>query len=243
MFNAKITANDIINWIRSYFNENGRGCHAVIGISGGKDSSAVATLCTKALGKDKVYGVLMPQGVQHDINISHDLVEYLGIEHSVINIGDIIDSTLASIEKVGVELSNQAKVNTPARLRMTVLYAVSASINGRVANTCNLSEDWVGYSTKYGDGAGDFSPLSQLTVKEVIAVGRELGLPDKFINKIPEDGLTGLTDEENLGFSYEILDKYIREGICEDETIKEKIDRLHELNLHKLNPIPSFILI
>ena len=123
---------------------------------------------------------------------------------------------------------------------MATLYAVSQSVNGRVANTCNLSEDWVGYSTKFGDAAGDFSPLSRLTVSEVKAIGRELGLPAELVDKTPSDGLCGKTDEMNLGFSYDVLDKYIRTGVIEDEAVKVKIDSMHMKNLFKLQPMPCF---
>jgi len=241
MFNAAKVKNELIEWIRDYFEENGKDCNAVVGISGGKDSSATAALCVQALGKDRVYGVLMPQGEQHDINYSKDLVSFLGIKHFVINIKDSVDALLASIKETSLSLNRQAVINIPARIRMTTLYAVSAAVNGRVANTCNLSEDWVGYATKYGDGAGDFSPLSRLTVVEVKELGKELGLPVKFIEKVPEDGLSGLSDEENLGFTYAVLDKYIREGICEDAAVKEKIDKLQKINLHKLALMPHYI--
>jgi len=240
MFDAKKVTGELIQWIRDYFNENGKGCRAVVGISGGKDSSTVAALCVQALGADRVYGVLMPQGVQHDLSVAQELAAHLGMPHCVINIKEPVDALFESIKTGGLLLNRQAGINTPARLRMATLYATAAIVDGRVANTCNLSEDWVGYATKFGDGAGDFSPLSALTVTEVKAVGRELGLPSKFIEKIPEDGLTGLSDEENLGFSYAVLDRYIRDGICEDQSVKEKIDRLRQCNLHKLNPMPSF---
>jgi NAD+ synthase len=240
MFNAAVIKTEIVQWIKNYFNENGKGCCAVIGISGGKDSSVTAALCAQALGADRVYGVLMPKGEQWDISVSRELIQFLGIKHCEININDPATALLAAVQGNGFAINKIAEINTPARIRMATLYAVSAIVNGRVANTCNLSEDWVGYSTKFGDSAGDFSPLSRLTVTEVKAVGRELGLPEKFIEKIPEDGLSGLSDEENLGFTYETLDKYIREGVCEDEKIREKIDRLHRLNLHKITPMPCY---
>ena len=240
MFDAVKTKNDIIQWIRNYFNENGIDSSAVVGISGGKDSSIVAALCVQALGADRVIGVLMPQGEQHDIDFSHELAAHLGIKHFVININDSVNALLLSIKNGGLSANKQAIINIPARIRMTTLYAVSASVNGRVANTCNYSEDYVGYSTKYGDMAGDFSPISQLTVTELKAVGRELDLPHKFIEKTPEDGLSGLSDEENLGFAYDVLDRYIREGICENSAIKEKIDMLHTINMHKLTKMPCF---
>ncbi|MCL2126742.1 MAG: NAD(+) synthase [Treponema sp.] len=240
MFDAKKACDDIVQWIRAYFEENGKGCCAVVGISGGKDSSVTAALCVKALGAERVYGVLMPQGLQWDLNVAQDLAGSLGIRHSTVNIKDSVFALIESVKKGGLAASEQVAINTPARIRMAALYAVSAVVNGRVANTCNLSEDWVGYSTKFGDSAGDFSPLSRLTVSEVIAVGRELGLAPEFIDKTPEDGLSGLTDEEKLGFSYKVLDRYIREGVCEDGAVKEKIDRLRRQNLHKLKPMPCF---
>jgi NAD+ synthase len=240
MFNAGKVKDALVEWVRDYFERNGRDAAAVVGISGGKDSSVVAGLCVRALGAGRVYGVLMPKGEQHDLAVARDLVHYLGIRHCVINIDNPVRTVLDSIQGAGLPLNRQAEINTPARLRMTILYAVSAIVNGRVANTCNLSEDWVGYSTKFGDAAGDFSPLSRLTVGEVKAVGTELGLPPRFTEKIPEDGLSGLSDEDNLGFSYAVLDNYIREGICEDATLKDKIDRLHQANLHKLNPMPCY---
>ncbi|MDR0290184.1 MAG: NAD(+) synthase [Treponema sp.] len=239
MFDAKKAKTEIVQWVRNYFDENGKGCRAVIGISGGKDSAVTAALCVEALGKDRVYGVLMPQGQQKDIDVSHEVVKHLGIAHCVINIKPAVDALYASIKEGGETLNEMATINTPARIRMATLYAVSAIVNGRVANTCNLSEDWVGYSTKFGDSAGDFSPLSHITVTEVKAVGRELGLPSKFTDKIPEDGLSGLTDEAKLGFTYDVLDRYIREGICEDAATKERIDTLYKFNLHKMKPMPS----
>ena len=241
MFNVEKTKDEIVNWIRNYFEENGKGCNAIVGISGGKDSSIVASLCVEALGKERVIGVLMPQGEQHDIGYSQDLIKHLGIKSLTVNIKPCVSSIFKALRKGNeIKINKQAKINTPARIRMTMLYAVSASLNGRVANTSNLSEDFVGYSTKYGDSAGDFSPLSQLTATEVKQIGKALKLPAKFIDKIPEDGLSGKTDEANLGFSYDVLDKYIREGVCQDKKIKRKIDKLHNANLHKSALIPSY---
>jgi NAD+ synthase len=241
VFDAKTVKKQIVEWIAEYFHNNGSPeTKAVIGISGGKDSSTVAALCVEALGKSRVVGVIMPQGKQHDIDVSYDLCKALDIAHVEINIKEPAQALYAGIVMTGLELNDVATFNTPARIRMAVLYAVSGIVGGRVANTSNLSEDFVGYATKFGDAAGDFSPLSNLTVTEVKAIGRELGLTSKFIDKTPIDGLCGKTDEENLGFTYAVLDKYVREGICEDEMVKEKIDRLHGMNLHKINPMPTF---
>lgn len=239
-FDAYTVKDQAVQWIRSWFAENGRGCNAIVGISGGKDSSVVAALCVQALGQDRVIGVLMPNGQQHDIDMAQLLVDHLGIEHYVINIQDGFHGVLASVQDAIGELSSQARTNLAPRIRMATLYAVSQSKNGRVANTCNLSEDWVGYSTRYGDCAGDFSPLAQLTVQEVKAVGAALGLPEALVQKVPIDGLCGKTDEDNLGFTYATLDRYIRQGICEDAEVKAKIDRLHVLNQFKLKPMPFF---
>ena len=242
MFDAKRVKDEIVEWITTWFEENGNDCKAVVGVSGGKDSSVVAALCVTALGKDRVIGVLMPNGEQSDIKYSHMLCDHLGIKNYTINVGAAITGILDSIHKnaADIEVTEQATTNLPARIRMATLYAVSQSVNGRVANTCNLSEDWVGYSTKFGDAAGDFSPLSRLTVSEVKAIGRELGLPAELVDKTPSDGLCGKTDEMNLGFSYDVLDKYIRTGVIEDETVKVKIDSMHMKNLFKLQPMPCF---
>ena len=236
-FNAEKVKNECVQWIRDFFEESGKGCNAVIGISGGKDSSVVAALCVEALGKDRVIGVLMPNGVQADIDMAKLLVEHLGIKHYIVNIKDAMEGIVGSFP---FELSKQSRENLPPRIRMATLYAVSQSHNGRVANTCNLSEDWVGYSTRYGDSVGDFSPCSNLTVQEVKAIGRLLGLPDVLVDKVPIDGLCGRTDEENLGFTYAELDRYIREGIIDDAEKKENIDRRHRNNLFKLQLMPSF---
>lgn len=239
MFDANKVKNDCVTWIKDWFDRNGKDCNAVIGISGGKDSSVVAALCTEALGRERVIGVLMPNGEQADISYAKMLVEFLKIKSYTVNIADAFNAVKSNLPSE-VEISNQTVINLPPRIRMATLYALSQSVNGRVANTCNLSEDWVGYSTRFGDSVGDFSPLSNLTVTEVKMIGGALGLPNELINKVPSDGLTNKTDEDNLGFTYDVLDRYIREGICEDETTKKKIDMLHERNLFKLQLMPSF---
>lgn len=243
MFDAKIVKNEVIQWLRDWFDKNGKDCNAVVGISGGKDSSVVAALSVEALGKDRVIGVLMPNHIQDDIGYSYLLCEHLGIKNYTVDVGVAIDELLNNIHfrATDIEISDQTKTNLPARIRMATLYAISQSMNGRVANTCNLSEDWVGYATRYGDAAGDFSPLSQLTVTEVKAIGRELGLPSELVDKTPTDGLCGKTDEDNLGFTYAELDAYIRDGIEPNEEVKAKIDSMHEKNLFKLQPMPSFV--
>lgn len=242
MFDAKKVKNEIVEWIRDWFEQNGKDCMAVVGISGGKDSSVVAGLCCEALGKDRVFGVMMPQGRQRDIEYSCKLCSFLDIPRTIIPVGTIVNVTEYEIKtSLDEELSIQTTTNLPARIRMATLYAVSQTVNGRVANTCNLSENWVGYCSKFGDAAGDFSPLENLTVTEVKAIGRELGLPSELVDKTPTDGLCGKTDEDNLGFTYAELDAYIRDGIEPSEEVKAKIDSMHEKNLFKLQPMPSFV--
>ena len=231
--------NGCIEWIREFFEENGKGCNAVLGISGGKDSSVVAALLVEALGKDRVIGVLMPNGEQADIDMAKLLVNHLGIKYYVVNIKEAYDGIINAFPE-NLELSNQTKINLAPRIRMSTVYAVSQSVNGRVAKTCNLSEDWVGYSTRYGDSVGDFSPCSHFTVQEVKEIGRILGLPEALIEKAPSDGLCGKTDEDNLGFTYAVLDKYIRTGEIEDEETKKLIDYKHKMNLFKLEVMPSY---
>lgn len=251
MFNAEKAAQMCVEWIRNFFLENGKDCNAIVGISGGKDSSVTAALLVKALGKERVIGVLMPNEVQKDIDCARQLVDFLGIKNIEVNIADAVNGILNGIKNgkcdgknAGefnlLEVSEQTKTNIPPRIRMTTLYAVGQSLNGRVVNTCNMSEDWVGYSTRYGDAAGDFSPLANFTVTEVKAIGEYLNLPSNLINKVPMDGLCGKTDEENLGFTYEMLDKYIRHGIEPPKDIKDSIDEKHKNNLFKLMLMPAF---
>lgn len=238
-FNAERTKAELVEWLRSWFDKNGPDCKAVIGISGGKDSSVCAALCVEALGKDRVLGVLMPNGVQSDIGDSRKLVRHLGIQSVTVDIYYAVSAVLSGIFGEGIEPSEQTRINLPPRIRMSTLYAVSQSVNGRVINTCNLSEEFVGYSTRWGDSVGDVSPLANLTVGEVKAIGHALGLPYELVEKTPSDGLCGKSDEDNLGFTYDALDRFIRTGECEDR-YKTLINRAHRKNLFKLRPIPSF---
>lgn len=248
-FDAMKVKNDCVQWIRDWFEHNGPDCNAIVGISGGKDSSVVAALCVEALGKDRVIGVMMPKGRQVDIDDSVQVTDHLGINSMNINIQGAYHEIMNQMGLIFMsdidgytdfDVSEQTKINLGPRLRMSVLYAVAQSMNGRVANTCNLSEDWVGYSTRWGDSVGDFSPLSQLTSDEVVAIGDACGLSYELTHKTPSDGLCGKTDEDNLGFTYAVLNKYIRTGVCEDEEVKNKIDEMHQKNLFKLEMMPSF---
>jgi NAD+ synthase len=252
MFDAVKVKNDCVQWIRDWFEENGKGCNAICGISGGKDSSVVAALCCEALGKDRVIGVLMPNGKQSDIEDSIELVEHLGIPFTQVNILDGYNGIIKNIDNMYIQqpdgsrrgsfinISEQTKINLPPRIRMATLYAISQSVNGRVVGTDNASEAYIGYSTRWGDNVADLMPILHFTSDEVVAIGDALGLPYELTHKTPSDGLCGKTDEDNFGFTYEVLNKYIRTGVCEDETIKTKIDEKHQKNLFKLQPIPAF---
>lgn len=247
MFDAVKVKNDCIQWIRNWFEDNGPGCNAIIGISGGKDSTIAAALCVEALGKDRVYGIRMPNGCQTDIQDAKAVCKYLGIHSFDCNIKEAYDAiceeigwAIYAMSDLKAMTTDQTKINLPPRLRMATLYAVSQSLNGRVVCTDNLSESYIGYSTRWGDNVGDFSPLVNLTSEEVVAIGDALGLPYDLVHKTPSDGLCGKTDEDNFGFTYAELNKYIRTGVCENDEVKTKIDFLHFRNKFKTQPIPSF---
>ncbi|MCR5419647.1 MAG: NAD(+) synthase [Lachnospiraceae bacterium] len=239
-FDVDKVTGDCIEWIRDFFKNNGPDCNAIIGLSGGKDSTVTAALCCAALGNDRVIGVLMPNGVQADISDSIAVTEHLKIKNFTIDISGAVSSILNEMSDKNIEITDQSRINLPPRIRMSTLYAVSQCHNGRVANTCNLSEDWVGYSTRYGDAAGDFSPLARLTVTEVKQIGKFLKVPDFLVDKTPSDGLCGKSDEDNLGFTYAALDRYIREGIIDSEETRALIDKKHAANLFKLKLMPAF---
>lgn len=253
MFNAVKAKNDCVQWIREWFEKNGKGCNAICGISGGKDSSVVAALCCEALGNDRVIGVLMPNGKQYDIEDSIELVEHLGIPFTQVNILDGYNGIIKNFDNIYIQqpdgsrrgnpfnISEQTKINLAPRLRMATLYAISQSLNGRVVGTDNASEAYIGYSTRWGDNVADLMPILNFTSDEVVAIGDVLELPYELTHKTPSDGLCGKTDEDNFGFTYEVLNKYIRTGVCEDETAKVKIDYLHYKNLFKMQSIPSFV--
>ena len=240
-FDAKKTKDEIVTWIRNYFRKNGSDCIAVVGMSSGKDSTIVAALCCEALGKDRVFGVIMPNDTMSDSDIAVEICEYLDIDYMDINIGEAYDSLTNELAANDIKLSSNAATNLPARLRMATLFMVAQSVNGRVANTCNFSEDYIGWATLFGDGAGQFSPLGKLTVTEVKQIGYELGLPKKFIEKIPADGLTDKSDEDNFGFTYQFLDRYIRTGdFGNDTATAARIDKMHDANTFKLLPMPMY---
>lgn len=240
MFNVEKATNDCIQWIRDWREENGPGCNFIVGISGGVDSLVAAKLCVEAVGTDKVLGVIMPNYKQDDIDVAYDICQHvLGIDYLTINIGLAYDNIIDQID-AAFNVTDQTLINLAPRLRMATLYGVSQSHNGRVVNTCNLSEEYIGYSTRYGDAAGDFSPLAQFTKSEVKRIGYYLGLPIKYVEKTPSDGLCGKSDEDSFGFTYAVLDRYIRTGICDDPEIKRRIDRLHIKNKFKLEPMPYF---
>ena len=245
MFDANKEIDGIVNWIRGWFESNGPKASAVIGLSGGKDSSIVATLLVEALGKDRVVGVMMPNGNQVDINDSIEIASHLGIKTYTVNIKSSYDAFLDTLQESvnDIEITKDTKINLAPRLRMSTLYAIAQSLpnGGRVANTCNASEDYVGYSTKYGDAAGDFSPCANYTVTEMRCIGDALQVPHNLVHKEPSDGLSGMSDEDKLGFTYAALDDYIMQGKCDDKKLKDRFDYLHKVNLHKVEAIPAYI--
>ena len=251
--NVEKLTNEVIAWIQDWFNnKSGNAKGVILGISGGKDSSIVAALCAKALGKDKVYGVLMPNGEQKDIDDAIEICEFLGIKYRVVNINKVVESIESAIRYSKsyykndfvnnfLPLSIHTKTNIPPRVRMTILYAIGQELGYRVVGTGNFSERFVGYFTKWGDGACDFNPIGSLNTEEIIAVGNYLNLPGHLVNKEPADGLCGKTDEENLGYSYEDVNTFSIYKTCGDEEIDKKIEKAHLYGQHKLNLIPMFI--
>ena len=238
-FDAKKVAENLVKWLRDYFNNNGQPINAVVGCSGGKDSTVVLAALTKAIGPERIYAVLMPNGEQADIDDSYKVCEFLGLKPYVCNIQAGYQGILGAVADE-FEPSEQTKINLAPVLRMATLKAVSQSVNGRFTCNGNLSEAYIGWFTIDGDDRGSVKPLINMTVTEVIAVGKELGLPDWMIHKTPADGLCGKTDEDKFGFSYAVLDKYIRTGEIEDMDAKAKIDAMHAKNAFKLKPMPSF---
>lgn len=248
-FDAAKTAEALIQWTKDYFAQAGPDTKAVLGMSGGKDSTVSAAVLAKALGPYRVIGVSMPQGSQ-SLNDADRICSQLGIKMYTVNVGKACQELMNAIADAGEDLTKASIQNIPPRVRMTTLYAIGQTNNARVVNTCNLSEDYIGYATKFGDGAGDFSLLANLTVTEVLAIGDYLGVPYEWVHKTPDDGLPhSCPDEEKIGFTYAELDIYIRTGKApegfvhgnEAEGLKvDKIDRMHRANLHKLQPMPSF---
>lgn len=240
-FNAKKAKNKLLNELKKYFDNNGDPLNAVVGCSGGKDSTVVLAALVEAIGPDRVHAVLMPNGMQKDISDSYKVCEFLHLKPHVCNIADAYNGIVKQLEIAGAKKTPQMEMNLPPVLRMATLKAYSQTINGRFTCNGNLSEKYIGWYTLGGDDQGAYKPLINLTVTEIIAIGKELGLPDWMLYKKPSDGLCGMTDEEKFGFSYVVLDKYIRTGEIDDMAIKEKIDHMHNINKFKAEPMPEFV--
>lgn len=239
-----IKVKEVVEWIKDYFAKESWAKFAIVGMSGGKDSLVVARLCVEAIGKDRVVGVIIPNQEMKDLKDAMDSCDILGIRHIVINIGPttsrLIDEIATSLNRNSTRsITEQAIINITPRVRMTTLYAVASSFSGLVANTSNLSERVVGYTTKWGDSIGDFAPLYNLTKTEVVAIGNYFNLPKELTEKTPSDGLTGISDEESLGFSYDELDELIRTGTGNKPFIN-KIEKKYKENKHKRVEIPAY---
>lgn len=239
-FDAKKVKEDCVNWIRDWFEKNGPTCNAIVGISGGIDSAVVAALCCEAIGSNRVKGILLPNGKQADLKDAQDIVHHLKIGSFEVNIENIIYEEESLLRQVGVEESETSRINLPARIRMATLYMFSQSMNGRVVNTCNLSETWVGYDTRWGDSAGDFAPIKYFTKTEIRELAKELNLPTFIWEKKPQDGLCGKTDEERFGFTYEELDHEIRNEIYKGDKLNSRIREMHNRSVFKSKDIPYF---
>lgn len=233
-FNAEKTVQECVEWIRKWFKNNAERKSAVIGISGGVDSAVAAALCYKALdGNVSLY--ILPNMSQVDMKDAREVIAHFNyLSYPTINIGRAYTEIIMEMANAGIQASDQTRINLPARLRMSVLYAIAQSIGGVVVNTSNLSESYVGYDTLFGDQCGSLSPLGKLTKTEILEMARYLQLPRRIWKKAPADGLTGRTDEEAFGFTYKELDRYIRQlgiGVSMD-TISE-IERKHENSAFK----------
>lgn len=236
MFEVQKVTNDVIEWIKLKRQET-KAKGFVIGVSGGKDSATVAALLCRAVGKENVIGVMMPNGHQPDIVDSKLVCEMLGLRAFTFNINDAYNGIIKNLGKLENE---ETKINIAPRIRMTVLYAIAQEHGYLVCGTGNKSEEYIGYCTKWGDTGFDINPILNFTTDEVIEIGKYLGIPDDIILKTPNDGLSGMSDERKIGFTYKILNKYIREGICEDTEVKTAIDTKHRESRHKFTIQPSF---
>jgi len=240
MFEPEKTKNSIVKWIKDFFKKpEHKGSKAVIGISGGLDSSLNAALCVDAIGASNVIGVLLPDGEQHDIDDAYNIVGHLDISHYEINIKPVMDAFYEALEDSGLTPNKLVYSNAPARIRTAFLYAVCAIEKGRFCNNANLSEVFLGWRTKGADTVGDFAPIKNLTKSESIKVAKETELLKRHIDKIPEDGLSGKSDEQNFGFSYELVDTLIRTGSIDDKKLMKKIQQMNAAGKHKEDPIPS----
>lgn len=237
--NGKKLKDKAVAWLKAEFEKTGRDT-AVVGCSGGKDSSVVIALCVEALGAENVVAVLMPNGRQDDFADATELVHHTGVRHAVVNISEPYQAFVKVMDPLS--LSEQARINLAPRIRMATLYAVAQSLDGKstVVGTGNRSEAYVGYFTKWGDGAHDINPLQNLWVDEVIAVGDALGLPHHLVHKAPSDGLCGKTDEESLGVTYAEIKAYATTGTCGFPGKDALIEQMHQYSEHKRNPIPGF---
>jgi NAD+ synthase len=241
-FNPEAARDNLVAELRKLAGEQ-HFSRVVVGISGGKDSTVTAAICARALGADHVYGVMLPDGGQKDIEDSRRICAALGIRSRTVNIGKIHTALREVTDQFGpspdndgfeVPLSRESDINVGPRLRMTVLRYIAQALGARLAGTGNLSEATVGYCTKDGDTSCDFAMLGRLTSLEVVQVGLTMPeIPRVLVEKTPTDGLSGFSDEERMGILYADIHRYIREGSCGDPETDEKIRKRERANLHK----------
>jgi len=228
----------LVAWLKEKI-ENAGAKGAVIGLSGGIDSSVTAVLCKQALG-DNLLGITMPcYSSKKDLEDACLVADKFDINYLIKDLSPVLSNFLQVLdESKEIGQSDMVVANMKPRLRMITLYYYAARNNYLVVGTDNWSELKVGYFTKYGDGGVDLAPLGRLVKTEVKELARYLGIPDKIIDKPPSAGLwEGQTDEGEMGLSYELLDKYILTGEV-PLAARKRIEELVKRSVHKLNSIP-----